>query len=65
VGDRRTKSDVEVAALVADSDIQELTFVTSSCLLHPADEGVESCAGRGVIIIVDAAELEHQCDRRA
>ena len=60
VGDRCTERSVDVAALVADGDLQDVALVAVQDGLHGADELVELLLGVGVAVVVDALEADEQ-----
>ena len=64
VGDRCAERGVEVAALVADRDLQDVALEAGQDRLHLADERVELVGGVVVAVVVDAVEAQEQRHRR-
>ena len=64
VGDRRAEDGVQVGALVADGELEDVAALLVEDLLGPGDEGVEHLRGLRVALEVEAAEPhEHRHGR--
>ena len=64
VGDRRPEDAVEVGALVAERQLEDVAAVAGHDRLGPPDERVELVDRVGVVVVVDPAEAqEHRVGR--
>ncbi len=60
VGDRCAKGNVDIAALVADGQLQQGSVKAGGGTLHPAHVGVKLLARVVVRIVIDSSEAEEQ-----
>ena len=64
VGDRRPEHAVQVRALVAEGQLEDVAAVAGHDPLGPPHEVVELLDGGFVVVVVDAAEAEEDRERR-
>src|SRR4051794_20393089 len=63
--DQRAEGRIEIAAFVANRELQQRATVAHQNHLHAADEGVELAASMRVAVVVNASESEEQWHHRA
>ena len=62
VGDGRAEVDVDVAAFIADVEVDQGALVAFHHRLHPTHVAVEFFASGGIVVVVDAAEAQEEGD---